>query len=125
MEKTAQQSLIDILLQIMPALQDARSRMVDKNDPSKISLFSMWDGSNKLSSRKIVKPSNLSATEIKKMESAGLVQDEGKYIKITEKGAEAIKVMILNDNTFALSKKASSSSKLGWYQKLKNEDFLS
>jgi hypothetical protein len=59
------------------------------------------------------------------METAGLVQDEGKYVKITEKGAEAIKVIILNDNTFALEKKASKGNDLGWYQRLKHEDYLS
>jgi len=125
MNKTAQQSLIDILIQIMPALQDVKARLLNKNDPNHATLLAAWDGAESADNRKFIKPSNLSASEIRKLETAGLVQDQGKYIKITEKGAEAIKVMILNDNTFALSKKASAPAKMGWYEKLKYEDYLS
>lgn len=125
MQKTAQQSLIDILIQIMPALQDVRSRMLKKDDPTNLTLLAMWEKSDNAERRKVIKPANVSSKEIKQLESAGLIEDQGKYIKITEKGAETIKVMILNDNTFALSKKASSFVKPGWYQKLKNEDYLS
>lgn len=125
MEKTAQQSLLDILIQIMPALQDVKSRLVNKKDPTNEALFSMWDGSGKTGNRKFLKPSNVASVDLKKMELAGLVEDQGKYLKITEKGAQAIKVMILNDNTFALDKKSSNGRSLGWYERLKNEDYLS
>jgi len=125
MKKTAQQSLLDILIQIMPALQDVKSRLINKKDLNNEALFSMWDGGEKTSNRKFLKPSNIASTDLKKMETAGLVEDQGKYLKITEKGAQAIKVMILNDNTFALDKKASNFRSLGWYERLKNEDYLS
>lgn len=125
MEKTAQQSLLDILIQIMPALQDVKSRLINKKDPNNETLFSIWDGSGKTSSRKVLKPTNVASSDFKKMEAAGLVEDQGKYIKITEKGAQAIKVMILNDNSFALDKKASKNRYLGWYERIKNENYLS
>lgn len=122
--KTAQQSLIDILIQIMPALQDVKSRLINRKDPNNEALFAIWDGSNKVASRKFVKPTNIPSSDLKKMESAGLLEDQGKYIKITEKGAQAIKVMILDDNSFALSKKSSSNKKLGWYERVKNDNYL-
>jgi len=125
MEKTAQQSLLDILLQIMPALQDVKSRMINGKDPANETLYSVWDKSNKSASRKFIKPTNVASKDIKKMETAGLIEDQGKYLKVTEKGAQAIKVMILNDNSFALGKKAHNAKDLGWYERLKNENYLS
>lgn len=125
MEKTAQQSLLDILIQIMPALQDVKTRLVNRTDPANEALFSIWDGSDKTASRKFLKPSNIKSSDLKKMEAAGLVEDQGKYLKITEKGAQSIRVMILNDNTFALDKKSSNNKSLGWYERLKNENYLS
>mgnify|MGYP001164700819 CR=1 FL=1 len=124
MNKTAQQSLFDILVQIMPALQDVRMRMLKKDDPNHKTLLSMWENAGNTNQRKFVKPANINPLEIKGLEIAGLIEDQGKYIKVTEKGAETIKVMILNDNTFALSKK-SSTGKTGWYHRLKNENYLS
>jgi predicted transcriptional regulator len=124
MEKTAQQSLIDILIQIMPALQDVRARMVNKSDVAANQLYSMWSGNNKIANRKILKPANLEATNLKKMLEAGYVEDQGKYLKITEKGAQTLKVLILNDNVFEMSKK-SSADRSGWYLRLKNEDLAS
>lgn len=125
MIKTAQQSLLDILIQIMPALQDVRSRIINRKDPVNEALYSIWDGSGKTANRKFLKPSNLKSSDVKKMEAAGLVEDQGNYLKITEKGAQSIKVMILNDDTFALSKKSSNSIKPNWYKRLKDENYLS
>jgi hypothetical protein len=125
MNKTAQQSLLDILVQIMPALQDFKSKILNSKNPVNDSLFAMWEGSSKTSNRKFLKPKNIKSSEISKMELAGLIEDQGQYIKVTEKGAQTIKTMILNDNSFALDKKASSYKKLGWYDKIKYEDYLS
>lgn len=122
MIKTAQQSLLDMLLQIMPALQQVKNNL-PKNNPLNNSLYQIWTNVGKTSSHKFPKPMNLASAEIKSMISAGLVEEHGKYIKITNKGVDSLKAMILNDNTFALEKKASSS-KNGWYQKLKNEAYL-
>ena len=125
MEKTAQQSLLDILIQIMPALQDVRSRIINRKDPANKALYSIWDGSGKTANRKFVKPANLKSSDIKKLEAAGLVEDQGSHLKITEKGAQSIKVMILNDDTFALAKKSSNDNRMNWYKRLKNENYLS
>jgi hypothetical protein len=55
----------------------------------------------------------------------GIVEDQGKYLKVTEKGAQALKVMILNDDSFALEKKASKEELVGWYLRVKNADLTS
>lgn len=137
MNKTAQQSLLDILIQIMPSLQDAKNKIINKNDSSNKNLYDMWSGTSKCANRKILKPMNLSSSDVKKMVSSGLIEEQGNYIKITEKGEQAIKVMVLNDDSFALSesfsKKSSSENNLfkkasvskenkGWYSKLKNDN---
>jgi hypothetical protein len=122
MQKTAQQSLIDILIQIMPALQDARARLVNRGDGVNKQLYSMWSDTGKLSNRKFLKPANLASGELKKMVESGLVEDQGKYLKVTEKGAQALKVMILNDDSFALEKRASKEEITGWYLRVKNAD---
>lgn len=109
----------------MPALQDVRSRIINRKDPANEALYSIWDGSGKTANRKFLKPSNLKSSDVKKMEAAGLVEDQGNYLKITEKGAQSIKVMILNDDTFALSKKSSNNIKPNWYKRLKDENYLS
>jgi len=125
MQKTAQQSLIDILIQIMPALQDARARLVNRGDGINKQLYSMWSDTEKFSNRKFLKPANLASGELKKMVESGLVEDQGKYLKVTEKGAQALKVMILNDDSFALEKKASKEEVVGWYLRVKNADLTS
>lgn len=121
----SQQSLLDVLIQIMPALQDLRLRTIKKDDPNNNILLSMWENSKDTSQRKFAKPSNISKDQINGLRESGLIEEQGNYIKITEKGAQAIKVMILNDNSFALSKKASGNDPLGWYSRLKNENYLS
>lgn len=123
--KTAQQSLLDMLLQIMPGLQQVKDNLHNKNDAVANYLFSAWDTAGKTASRKFLRPANLEKQEITKMVAAGLVEEQGKYIKITDKGASSLKVLILNDNTFALSKKASGNKNLGWYDKVKYENYLS
>jgi len=125
LDKTANQSLLDMLLQIMPNLQLVKDAPSNKNDAITNSLFSVWDSAGKTASRKFLRPTNMAKTELSKMVAAGLVEEQGNYIKITDKGAHSIKVLILNDNTFALEKKASTTNKLGWYDKIKYEDYLS
>lgn len=122
MNKTAQQSLLDTLLQIMPTLKLVKNdvdKRVDKN------LFDIWSMAKEATNRKVLKPANLQQDDIKKMTAAGLIEESGNYFRITEKGAQSLKVMILNDNSFALSKKASSSKSVGWFDKLKHESYLS
>jgi hypothetical protein len=85
MKKTAQQSLLDMLLQIMPALQNVKNNNLGKNDKTGDFLYSLWNNSGKTANRKFEKPSNLPNADITKMISAGLIEEHGKYIKITEK----------------------------------------
>jgi len=125
LEKTAQQSLLDMLVQIMPALQIVKDKAVGKNDVVTNSLYTIWDGAGKTASRKFLRPANIGRNDLSKMIAAGLIEEQGKYIKITDKGAQSLKVMILNDNTFALAKTASNGKTLGWFDKIKYEDYLS
>lgn len=123
MKKSANQSLLDVLLQIMPSLQNLQSNL-PKNDAASKSFYDIWQKIGKTDNRKFVKPATCDSNTIKTLVTAGFIEDQGRYIKITDKGAHSLRVMILDDNSFALEKKASSQKILGWYNNLKNHDFL-
>jgi DNA topoisomerase IA len=123
MNKSANQSLLDILLQIMPSLQNIQSSL-PKNDATSKSFYDIWQKIGKTDNRKFAKPATCDSGTIKTLVTAGYIEDQGKYIKITDKGAQSLKVMILNDDYFALSKKASTNKIIGWYRNLKNHDFF-
>lgn len=112
MKKQAQTSLLDFLMDAMPELGDMRI-MINPNsssNPTAQTLYSMWsDMENKISDRKFVRPPKLSQGEVTKMESSGLVEIQGKYLKVTSKGANAIKEIILNTEKSSFDKLASSS----------------
>jgi hypothetical protein len=124
MIKTAQQSLLDMLLQIMPALQQVKNNL-PLNDATASRLYQIWQNAGKTNAHKFEKPMNIASNEISKMIAAGLIEEQGKYIKITAKGVNSLKVLILNDDSFALSKKASDNLSVGWYERLKQNAYLS
>lgn len=104
--KTAQQSLLDFIMKIMPELQDGKGGpiflMLDRkpavNKKAVKALMSMWkDEDAEVSSRKFRRPSDLSSTEIDLMVKENLIKDLGSEIEITAKGVEIIKTNILGD----------------------------
>jgi len=113
MNKQAQTSLLDFLMDAMPELGDMRIMInpSSSNNPTAQTLYSMWsDMENKISDRKFSRPPKLSQAEVSKMESSGFVEVQGKYLKVTTKGANAIKEIILNTEKSSFEKSASSSA---------------
>lgn len=113
MNKQSQTSLLDFLMDAMPELGNMRI-MVNPgsaNNPTAQALYSMWsDMENKISDRKFVRPPKLSQGEVSKMESSGLVEIQGKYLKVTAKGANAIKEIILNTEKSSFEKSSSTET---------------
>lgn len=101
MQKSAQTSLLDLLVRLMPEWKDeitvirTRRRPVDHKAAK--ALYSIWlNAKNKLSEREF-KASDCSDDEVKVMESEGLVKQKGDKIEVTAKGVEVIKTMLLGD----------------------------
>ncbi len=120
MEKS-QQSIWDSLVDIIPLLNKSK---VQKSLEDGNALYDIWNSFSKTSNMKFSKPANCDNNQIKKLEKSGLIADYGNEIKITEKGANLIKVMILNDKTSTLDKKSSNLSRIGWYKRIKNETYF-
>jgi hypothetical protein len=94
------QSIYDTLISIMPGLKDRLQSHGDYIDPvAANSLFSLWrTGEQKVEDRVFKKPSTIGHEEVRRMKDAGLVQQIGDKIEITDKGAKVIKIMVLGDN---------------------------
>lgn len=97
--KKQSQSIVDILLQIMPNLKDDISKRKDYVDPHAAkNLFNIWRISNKVGDKKYKRPTTVSKFEIDEMKKEGLIEVIGSNIEITDKGEKVIKVMILGDD---------------------------
>jgi hypothetical protein len=115
MDKQSQTSLIDFLRDMVPELQHFTFlvRPDPVSDPNAKALYEVWsDVENKIADRKFVRPPTMSQSQIAKLESSGLVEIQGKYLKVTSKGAEAIKSIILQTEKSAFNKSASQNIKL-------------
>jgi len=100
------QSLSDILLRIMPSLGPVFIETEPTVDSvAADSLFRIWkDESNKIDKNTYRRPATLSRYEIDRMKQSDLIRLDGNHIKITDKGAEVIKVMVLGDNSSSFDK---------------------
>lgn len=112
MNKEAQMSLIDFLQDAIPELQHF-TLLVKKNpasDTNAQKLYSIWsDMGNKVADRKFLRPPSMTQSELTKLESSGLVEIHGKYLKVTAKGADAIKSMILHSEKSSFNKSSFSN----------------
>ena len=109
--KKAQTSLLDFLMDVMPDMQNLTLVINpgSRKDPNAETLYNIWsDIENKVADRKFVRPATLSSREVGNLESAGLVQSNGKYLRVTSKGVKAIRQMILNSEQSAFEKSAFS-----------------
>ncbi len=106
MKKTAQQSLMDLLLRLMPDFQDGkggpmvfmiqRPPTIDKKAVK--TLMSLWkDEDNTVAYRKFKRPADISKADIDLMVSEKLIKDLGDEFEVTAKGIEVIKTSILGD----------------------------
>jgi len=94
------QSIYDTLISLMPDLKNRLQSHGDYVDPvAANSLFSLWrTGEQKIGDRSFKKPPTIGYEEIKRMKDAGLVQQIGDQIEVTDKGAKVIRIMVLGDN---------------------------
>lgn len=134
------QSLMDYLMLVvkdMPSLDQLRLHFKGKGqDPNAKNLYNLWsDADNKISNRKFRRPADMTESDIKKLESSGLVEMHGRDLRVTAKGEKALREMILADDTFQLNKRAGSSNMVktasslpkakDWYTRLTDEDIAS
>lgn len=94
-------SLLDFLEKIMPDFKGQivfmRRPSVDNKAVNK--LFALWkDEKNVIEGKSIRKPVTCSSEDILLMEREGLIKQHGDKLKVTQKGADVIKTMILGDD---------------------------
>jgi len=121
--KEAQQSLFDFLVDLMPDLQIMKVKQGPSSEEK--TLFSMWsDTANKITGKKFHRPPTMSETEVAKLENAGLIQVQGRSLRVTEKGAKAIQQIILSEEKSIFEKSSSSSGhvKVASYQTMTDEE---
>jgi len=121
--KEAQQSLFDFLVDLMPDLQITRVKKGPSVEEKK--LFSMWsDTTNKITGKKFHRPPTMSEVEVARLEDAGLIQVQGRSLRVTEKGAKAIQQIILSEEKSIFEKSASGSRrvKTASYQTMTDEE---
>ena len=97
MHKSAQ-SLMDVLIRLMPELSMLRK---NKTDPKLANLLynQIWSKeNNRVSEKMFRRPAEVKQAEIDRLKGDGLVDVSGENITITEKGAGVIKSMILGDS---------------------------
>ena len=97
------QSLLDILLKLMPDLQPGQNivflRAPTVNNKAAKTLMSLWKNEdNVISHSKLKRPDNLSTEDLNLLEKENLVYNKGDYLEITSKGQKALKTMILGDD---------------------------
>lgn len=103
-EYQSQKSLLDYILQVMPELQVIEFRRVGPNinNSAAKKLFSLWkDERNKEANFTLKRPTTVSSEDVEMMAREGLVKHEGDRLKVTTKGAEIIRTMILGDDKSA------------------------
>lgn len=99
MFKESQSTLYDYLLQIMPDVNFRDIRRFLPNNTAAKKLFSLWkDEKNKADNKTLKRPFTVSRDDVELMQREGLIKSEGENIKITSKGAEVLKTMILGDD---------------------------
>jgi len=97
MRKFTQFSLVDFLTKILP--QDFKPRN-DILDPKSVQvLYNIWKNPNNKIGNKVYKqPKNISQGDLDSLISYGLMQRAANGFKITNKGSNIIKTMILGDD---------------------------
>lgn len=135
------QSLMDYLLQVMPELKGKDFKLMLRpltKDPNAKKLYDLWsEASNKITERKFHRPPAMSDSDLRSLETSGMIEVLGDAIKVTVKGADVLRKMILDDNKFYLGKKASGNIMIknasnnvsianlptnanNWYQRIKD-----
>lgn len=99
MHKYSQSSLVDFLMQKMPSLANIKKQAKYVQSNVAQNLFNIWkDPQNEVGKKVYKKPTTISSQELNGLISSGLVSPIGDKLKITAKGSQVIKIMILGDD---------------------------
>lgn len=126
----SQQSLLDFLTDVMPDFRNLTIMVSGDptSDPKAKDLFNLWsDCESKISSRKFRRPPSMSQSTVDGLEKSKFIEVQGNSIKITDKGAETIKKIILHSEDSTFNKTAdkvktasvNNSNKNSWYARAK------
>lgn len=86
----------DILNVLFPSLTTKKNSYVDPKLADQ--LFEIWkDDRNMITSDTYRRPMTLSRKDVDGLSKDGLIQEHGSKLKITKKGKEVLKVMVLGD----------------------------
>tara|TARA_Y100000310_G_C20682687_1_gene816935 strand:- start:2209 stop:2700 length:492 start_codon:yes stop_codon:yes gene_type:complete len=93
------QSVFDYVMLLLPEM----GRNVDTpnyiNPTAVRQLYSIWrDDKNKVGKNTLHKPVTLSSADVDTMERSGLVKSVGHNLELTDKGVDAIRVMVLGND---------------------------
>ena len=121
--KKNQLNIVDILMDIIPGL---RGNSFSKDHMSV--MYEIWKNQeNILDNKRIKKSSFTNNDKIKNLISNGYIEDAGSFYRVTNKGSDAIKKMILSNekSTFenGMKRTAQLNSFLNdnWYSLYKNK----
>lgn len=94
------QSIADYLVRLMPGIEVRFRPSKDMVDPlAAKTLFSLWKNeSNKIAENTYRRPTTMADHQVDAMTKANLAKQIGNKIKITEKGANVLRVMLLGDD---------------------------
>lgn len=108
------QSIFDFLINLMPN-QTITKPSIDPFAAQK--LFNVWkEESSQINDLTFRKPMTLSSSDVESMKKAELIEILGDRIKITSKGKDVIKTMILGDDSSIFDKPTS----ITYHQALSN-----
>lgn len=113
MNKTAQQSLLDLIIDQMPDSGDMMFiRLAPDAGPSEgeTTLYEAWLDSPEASEGKIKRPASLHRQEIDSMVREGLVRELGDCLELTSKGTKILTKLILKDDTNSFGNPVKKSS---------------
>ncbi len=98
MHDKSAQSLMDVLIRLMPELRSVRK---NHTDPKLANMLynKIWSSvEHKVADKKFRRPSDLKMADVERLKAEGLVEVSGDTIEITAKGTHVVKSMILGDD---------------------------
>ncbi len=103
MKKNSQSTIWDNLIKIMPEFKNRIMHSTNYIDPlAANSLYNIWrNGTNVHDKKTFKKLPTIGVEEVNRMKDAGLIQQIGDNIKLTDKGEKVIRIMILGDDRSA------------------------
>lgn len=105
--KKQSQSIWDNLISLMPNLNRYMNTKENVDPQAAKTLYNIWRTSSvdKQNKTTFKRPDNIGLDSLERAKKDGLIKIVGSSIEVTDKGQEALKVMILGDNSSAFDKR--------------------